>query len=139
LGTTLSKACGAVSAAITTIALAGCGNALDSRASDLAGCLEDRGIRASANGHGTEGISVDGHFRDIEYAEVHVEAGRGKAPPIYNVQMYNSGEDGRIWIQGLQKPDSPRQAVLLDGGRAVMFGFGVAEQQPVVEDCLKAE
>lgn len=112
---------------------------LDSRASDLAGCLEDRGIRATANTHGSEGISVDDHTRGIEYAEVHVEAGRGKAPPIYNVQVYSSGEDGRIWIQGLHKPGSRRQALLLDGGRAVMFGLGVAEQQPVVEDCLKAE
>jgi hypothetical protein len=121
------------------IALAGCGNALDSRANDLAACMEDRGFRATANTHGTEGISVDGHFRQIEYAEVHVEAERGKTPPIYNVQVYSSDDDGRIWIQGLHEPGSPRQTLLLDGGRAVMFGLGVAQQQPVVEGCLKAE
>jgi hypothetical protein len=129
-----------VAAAITLLTLAGCGKGpLDSRASDLAECLTDRGLAATANGHGTEGISVDGNTRDIEYAQVHVEPGPGKGPPNYNVQLYGSAEDGRTWIQGLGKPGSPRQALLLDDGQAVMFGLGVAEQKRLVEDCLTAE
>ena len=61
-----------------------------------------------------------------------------KGLPNYNVQLYKSSEDGPIWIQGLDKPGSARQALLLDDGRASMFGLGVAQQRAIVESCLTA-
>lgn len=95
-------------------------------------------MEVSANGRGTERISVDSDTTQIEYAEVHVEPRAGKGPPNYNIQLYESSEDGRIWIQGLGKPGSARQALLLDDGRALMFGLGVPQQQSIVENCLTA-
>ena len=82
---------------------------------------------------------MDGDTRQIEFAEVHVEPAPGKGPPNYNVQLYDSSDDGRIWIQGLHKPGNPRQALLLNDGHAVMFGLGVAQQQSIVENCLTAD
>jgi hypothetical protein len=123
---------------VAVIGLTGCGNSLQSRANDLAQCLQRHGMQATANSHGNEGISVNGNSRQIDYAEVHVEPDMGKGPPRYNVQVYKSADDGRTWILGLNKSGRAREALLVDGGRALMFGLGVREQQPLVQDCLNS-
>jgi hypothetical protein len=119
-----------------TFGLTGCQGSLESRAEELATCLDERGVRTTGHGASSGTIIVNGESREVEEGRVEVRPRRGQSGPRYRIAIYESAEDAHAFAEFVTRaPSSPE--VLVVGNEALMIGSGLATDHAIVEGCLE--
>jgi hypothetical protein len=110
-----------------------------SRAEDLASCLQDNGVQAYANGYGSGSVVIDGQTIDTKEADVSLLPKRGPGPPD-RVALFDSAKGGRIWAdevtQTARKKGQSKVVVRLAGDSVVLVSTGVSPHRPTVQNCV---